>query len=436
MADVNDRTIRDILSMSASDRKSAYTAKDIDKVIIDGNPFTDYGAFSFLWEKSYVKSPVRSGDGSIGNLNSYSTFITPHLKIDFSLMSIDSYRKLINLIYSKNEFTVTCYDVVANDTTTNKMYFTTEEMPKLWTIARALNGEEWVELLGVQDYTVEMVGTNVGFDVVDVLYYDENGTLIADATKSVDVGTEFIVGYDYVPESTSVRFDGQWRLNNAESGALYDNGDAIRATASYIKNNTIIFYAVTVPTNKYNLAFSYGNGIPLYKQSAASGESLQVNSAEITKGQTLGTAIANANITLSNGTIFSFPTYGTGSKRVQIDDKYYEPYEFKGWYWTSEENPATRVTADTIFDYDLNRIIYQVYAPKKYDVSYYTNTNGLISFDTTSVEYATTVPLPNMAMEGYTFIGWYSDSAFENQFSGSMPPKALDLYAKWEKNEE
>jgi hypothetical protein len=44
--------------------------------------------------------------------------------------------------------------------TTNEMYFTTEEMPKLWTIVSALNGENCVELLGVQDYTVEMVGTN------------------------------------------------------------------------------------------------------------------------------------------------------------------------------------------------------------------------------------------------------------------------------------
>ena len=81
-------TIAEILRMSVEERKTAYKATGIDKVIIDGNEFTDYGAFSFLWEKSYVKSPERSGDGTIGNLNSYATFITPHLKIDFSMMSI------------------------------------------------------------------------------------------------------------------------------------------------------------------------------------------------------------------------------------------------------------------------------------------------------------------------------------------------------------
>lgn len=163
-------TIAEILRMSVEQRKMAYKADGIDKVIIDGNEFTDYGAFSFLWEKSYVKSPERSGDGTIGNLNSYATFVTPHLKIDFSMMSIDSYRVLMKLLYEKNEHIVQCYDIVNNKFTTNNMYFSTEEMPKLWTIARALNEEEWVELLGVQDYTVELIGTNTNFEELELTY--------------------------------------------------------------------------------------------------------------------------------------------------------------------------------------------------------------------------------------------------------------------------
>ena len=135
-------TIAEILRMSLEERKQAYSVSGlstfdnkpigIETVIIDGNPFTDYGAFSFLWEKSYVKSPERSGDGTISNLNSYATFLTPHLKIDFSMMSIDSYRILMrDLLYKKNEFLVTCYDIVNDTMTTNKMYFSTEEMLKL-----------------------------------------------------------------------------------------------------------------------------------------------------------------------------------------------------------------------------------------------------------------------------------------------------------------
>ena len=169
-------TIREILKKSPEERKQLYQAsglenKNIDKVTIDGNTFTDYSAFSFLMEKSYVKSPTRSADGSIPDLDTYAWFLTPHLKIDFSLMSIDSYRAIMTLLRSKNEFIVTCYDVVEDKDVTHNMYFATEQMPKLWTIAKALNGgDPWVELLGVSDYTVELIGTNTDFEEHTITY--------------------------------------------------------------------------------------------------------------------------------------------------------------------------------------------------------------------------------------------------------------------------
>lgn len=172
-------TLRDILMMSPEERRTRYrvsgvqgdnTPKNIDKVTIDNNTFTDYLAFSYIMEKSYVKSPVRSSSGAIENLDSYAWFLTPRLKIDFGLMSIDSYRTIMKLIRSKNEFLVTCYDVVNDRDVTHNMYFATEQMPKLWAIAKALNGDEWVELLGVQDYTVELIGTNTDFEKITVTY--------------------------------------------------------------------------------------------------------------------------------------------------------------------------------------------------------------------------------------------------------------------------
>lgn len=169
-------TLKDILSLPLAERMQKYNVanegKKIHRVLIDGNEFTDYSAFSFIWEKTYVKSPVRSGDGSIGNLNSYASFITPHLKIDFSMISIDDYRRLMKLMYSKNEFEVTCYDVVYDTEVTNNMYFSTEEMPKLWAIARALNSDDFcVELLGVQDFTIELIGTNTNVPTSSVTFY-------------------------------------------------------------------------------------------------------------------------------------------------------------------------------------------------------------------------------------------------------------------------
>lgn len=158
-----------------NERLEKYCSKDVQRIIIDGNEFTGYKTYSFFWEKTYVKEPTRSSDGTMGNLNSYATFITPHLQIKFSLMSIEDYRRLYKLILSKNEFLVTCYDALTNETTTNKMYFYPDSLPKLNMIARNLlnpqgEKEKWIELLGVQDYTVEMVGTNNDVEKATITY--------------------------------------------------------------------------------------------------------------------------------------------------------------------------------------------------------------------------------------------------------------------------
>ena len=430
-------TLRDILTdplMTPEKRREIYGVKGIftvddtkverhiDRVIIDGNIFTDYSVFSFVWEKSYVKSPVRSGSGTISNLNSYATFLTPHLKIDFSMMSIDTYRAIMNLIYTKNEFTVTCYDVVNNCDTTNKMYFTTEEMPKLWTIVEALNGDEnAIELLGVQDYTVEMVGTNESLDIIEVLYYDNNGNPIADATQSLEKDTEVIINYEFVPFG-NYRFDGDWKT---KQGGVVRNGDVLRLT------NNLELYAQVVPTEEFTLSFSYGNGNVLYSQTTG-----EVNNIKITKGKTISQAISNADITLDDGTKFVFPTNGTGSNSVKIEDITYTPYEFKGWYWTTEPNDSTKVTPNTIFDYNVNRTLYQIYEAKKYIVNFISNDNS-ISFDTISVSYGQSVSLPIPRKAGYTFGGWFTTSDFKKgtQFGGTMPPYSITLYGKWEKNQ-
>ena len=429
-------TIAEILRMSLEERKQAYSVSGlstfdnkpigIETVIIDGNPFTDYGAFSFLWEKSYVKSPERSGDGTIGNLNSYATFITPHLKIDFSMMSIDSYRILMrDLLYKKNEFLVTCYDIVNDTMTTNKMYFSTEEMPKLWTIARALNGEEWVELLGVQDYTVEMIGTNASLETVEILYYDNDGNLIDTATQTVDKGTQALINYAFVAP-TGKKFDGWWNTKIDKTGARYKNGEAV----DLIDN--LVLYPELTDTNEYTLSLNYGKGVePIQSVNAQ-----PVLSVPILNGQTIATAIANANIQTTNGT-FSFPENGTGLAEVEyeFDEETIkvngnQVYEFRGWYWTSEENTATRVTGETAYNYAINRTIYQIYKAIPHTLTYDTGTTD-ITLGSQSLGYGETVILPTLARNGYNFKGWFLESG--NGAPTTMPPTAMTVYAKWEK---
>lgn len=147
--------------------KEAYEAP-IDYITIDGTKFTNYGAFTFMWEKSYVddESLKRANDGSIPQINDASFFITSHLKIDFSLLSIDDYRKLLELEYEQNEHLVVVYDVLRGQKwITQYMYIATLEMPKLWTIVENRqkgeeNWEHWLSVCGVKDYTIELIGTN------------------------------------------------------------------------------------------------------------------------------------------------------------------------------------------------------------------------------------------------------------------------------------
>lgn len=137
--------------------KSNYVAEGIGSFTIDGISYTEYSDYTFWWEKTYVKQPERSSDGSMGNLDTYSTFLTPHLIVNYDKITIDAYRSIMNQFLSKNEFEVTCYDTINNKMTTNKMYFATPSMPKYF---YKTEEDKNVEVLGVHDYTIELIGTN------------------------------------------------------------------------------------------------------------------------------------------------------------------------------------------------------------------------------------------------------------------------------------
>lgn len=239
-----------------------YVAENISFIKIDGNVFTNYGQYSFIWEKSYAKSPTRSVGGSIGNLNEMPTFIVPHLVIDFSIMSIDDYRKLMILHYDSNEHIVECYDPIYNRMITEKMYFATEEMAKLHTIAqkRFLNGvwEEWIDLVGVREYTVELIGTNNDEDKQYTVRYVYNAPTGADfqpiypnGVKPPDQyeqspmfsGQDFLVGanstFPKMPPNENYEFL-TWRLVNEKGEDLGTRKNGAQITI----NQNLTFYAI------------------------------------------------------------------------------------------------------------------------------------------------------------------------------------------------
>lgn len=134
-----------------------YVAKGIGEYTVDGVVYKDYTDYSFRWEKTYVKPIERASNGNLGNMETYPTFITPYLTVSYDFMTINDYRSIMKQYLSKNQFTVTCYDPINDEMTTNTMYMATPSSPKYY---YRTEDNKNVEIIGVQNYTVELIGTN------------------------------------------------------------------------------------------------------------------------------------------------------------------------------------------------------------------------------------------------------------------------------------
>lgn len=146
------RTVEQQKERLPSAFKNHYSTTQMDRIEIDGCEIYGYFEYSFMEEKSYKEQPVRSDDGTIESLENYSTFLTPRLIIKYNMMHIEDYRNLMTLLKSKNAFRVTCYDVVADRRVTHEMYFANPQMPVIY--------QRYLAAMGIQDYTIELIGTN------------------------------------------------------------------------------------------------------------------------------------------------------------------------------------------------------------------------------------------------------------------------------------
>ena len=247
-------TVLEMLRLPLEQRLEMFGTQNLSKIKIDELGIKGYKGFSFFWEKTYPVAPVRSQGGTI-DLSSNSFFLTPHLKIDFSMISYDDYRKLNQLMLSKNEFNVTFYDTVFSKTITEKMYFAPDQLPKLYTMARTLNGEKWTEIIGIRDYTIELIGTNNTFNDINITYQLNKpadaswgyGTSVEFTTKSnvsVGIGNDAIIKTD--GENVSVVRDitfgnkyqlQYWTEKKDGTGFKYIDGD------EYLIRNSMTLYA-------------------------------------------------------------------------------------------------------------------------------------------------------------------------------------------------
>lgn len=403
--------------LTAEERKTQYKAEGIEYFTLDGDRYENYGQFSFMWEKSYVKPPSRGTGFVISNLNAHATGIVGHAYIDFSLMSIDDYRSIMRKDLEKNEFPLTCYDPIYNRTVTLNVYLATPERAKLRTIAnkRLKNDgsfEEWVELVGVEEYTVELIGTNTAVDGVSITYH-LNPPIegITDATEgepSVGKGTQVVIGAsstfpDY--EMEGYDFAGWSIYTQAQEKGNYTDGVPIAL------NSNLVLYAQWTSTVNRTLTFNYGLSEPMYQN----GQPVYTRSVQ--NGNSIGT----------------LPTFDA-NPQVKYNDTIYYPYSNGGWYKTNirtSEN-GNKVESGTKYWQNTNSMIYLLYETAEYTLKLNADMSG-ISFNDQKLKYGDSLSLPNLVVKGYEFLGWFIQGTDTKFAETTMPPVDISLVAKWNK---
>lgn len=233
----------------------AHKTPEIMSFKVDNNEITCYASYSFFQAKSYDKAPIRGVGGVIDNLNSYSTFLTPRLRVKFSMMPLETYRTIMKLIQSKNEFLVECYDVVWDRTIKFKAYFSTEDYPELFIYD--------LYTLGVIGYEIELQGTNADLDYFSIVYHrnprNSSGEQIGNGIDSTDGEDDLTIGQEVIiGQSTSFpteTFGGdykfkEWNTRADGEGMRFDNGVAITI------GSDLILYAIWEATNMATLSYN------------------------------------------------------------------------------------------------------------------------------------------------------------------------------------
>lgn len=162
-------TITELLKLPLEQRLQLTGTKQITSFTLDAETYTGYKGYSFFWELTLASQPERSQGGVI-DLTSNAYFITPHLRIDYSLISYHDFMRLRQQQLSKLYFNLTCFDTDFKETITEEVYFHPDTLPNFQFMARKLNGEKWTEILGAKDYTIELVGTNRLVEKKNIIY--------------------------------------------------------------------------------------------------------------------------------------------------------------------------------------------------------------------------------------------------------------------------
>ena len=375
--------------MPLSNMRSLDDSVTFARIWIDGYEIGGYLTYTALDAKSYFIEPVRSSTGVIENLNSYATFLTPQVTIEFKYMDIRTYRIIMKIIQQRNEPIVKYYDIVSDKMVTKKMYFKPEQLPTIF--------QRKLEILAVTDYKLELVGTNADLNTLSITYHAnrENATTETQGSSDFVSGEEIIIGdgitiKDEAP--ATLHFNG-WNTSPNGDGTPFLDGYAYVINETQTVNNVLDLYAQWVGNNEFTLSYNYGVGAT-YENT----DGTDLTSKTVTYGEAYGTLPTTQATVEYNNEEFS----GTDS-----------PYQNPKWYMNPVKTPtSTEITASSIYNIQGNSTIYQLFETQIYTIHFNLNaptgSTNPASYNDIVAEYGAMIHEPQSpTREGYTFDGWY-----------------------------
>ncbi|MGM0436523.1 MAG: trypsin-like peptidase domain-containing protein, partial [Bacillota bacterium] len=116
------------------------------------------------------------------------------------------------------------------------------------------------------------------------------------------------------------------------------------------------------------------------------------------------------------GNVFDVQTLKEGASIT-----YPEAPEIEGHTFTGFESEPTEATED--------KVIEALYDPLSITLTFDTLNGNTF---TRTKDYGTSIDFPDPTRDGYEFMGWFEDTAFNTPFASStMPEEDMTLYAKW-----
>ncbi|MFA9465075.1 MAG: InlB B-repeat-containing protein [Velocimicrobium sp.] len=259
------------------------------------------------------------------------------------------------------------------------------------------------------------------------------GTAVSEPTAPTKEGYRFAGWYSDSKLSTAYSFGtmpieditvyASWTINqytitfNTNEGSMVNSiTQAYKSEVSAPENPTREGYSFIGWYKDSTLSTAYTFGTMPAEDSTVYAK-WTANSYTITFDSNGGTSVEN--ITQDCETAVSEPTAPTK-----------EGYRFAGWYSDSELS-VTYSFGTMPID---NITVYASWTINQYTITFNTNEGSMV--DSITQEYGSQVSAPeNPAREGYSFIGWYTDSTLSTAYIfGTMPAEDSTVYVKWTAN--